>query len=145
VKSLSIILLLLLGVVQFGLWASPNGLQDLMRMNNDIEMVRGDVDRLIRKNRFLEAEVLDLRTGTEALEERARSDLGMILADETFFQVIEAPGNSQAVQPYSIIPGPDTQPDPLRNPPSQPRITDQPTGHRETAVDMAPIQSTGEP
>jgi len=108
VKSLSIILLLLLGVVQFGLWASPNGLQDLMRMNRDIEMVRGDVDRLIRKNRFLEAEVLDLRTGTEALEERARSDLGMILADETFFQVIEAPGNSQAVKPYSVIPGPDS-------------------------------------
>jgi len=73
-------------------------------MNNDIDTVRADVDELMRKNRFLAAEVLDLRTGTEALEERARSDLGMILGDETFFQVIEAPGNNQSVEPYSIAP-----------------------------------------
>lgn len=73
-------------------------------MNEDIEVVRADVNELQRKNDFLAAEVLDLRTGTEALEERARSDLGMIKSDETFFQVIEAPSKEYAVQPYSVTP-----------------------------------------
>ncbi len=104
-KTVAFILLALLGIVQYGLWVSSNGISDLMRLNQDIEVVRGDVDELNSKNRFLAAEVLDLRTGTEALEERARSDLGMILSDETFFQVIETPRHALTrdypVEPYS--------------------------------------------
>lgn len=101
-KTVAFILLLLLVIVQYGLWVSPNGISDLVRLNQDIEGVRVDVDELHGKNKFLAAEVLDLRTGTEALEERARSDLGMILSDETFFQVIEAPKKDYPVEPYSV-------------------------------------------
>ena len=90
-KFLVLILLGLLTAAQAALWTRPNGMQDLMRLNVDISAARVEIADLSTKNKFLAAEVLDLRTGTDALEERARSDLGMIRASETFFQVIESP------------------------------------------------------
>jgi cell division protein FtsB len=84
-----LLLAALLGL-QYRLWVSPNGVRDLWRSEAAIEAQQEENDRLAERNRRLAAEVRDLKEGRAAIEERARTDLGMIAADETFFQVLPA-------------------------------------------------------
>lgn len=83
------VLLVLLLLLQYTLWISPDGLQELWRLNQNIAQQRQGNRILIERNQVLDAEVRDLKSGLDALEERARSELGMIKKDETFFQIIE--------------------------------------------------------
>ena len=83
------VLLVLFLLLQYTLWISPDGLQELWRLNQSIEQQRQGNRILIERNQVLDAEVRDLKSGLDALEERARSELGMIKKDETFFQIIE--------------------------------------------------------
>ena len=82
--------LLLAGVLalQYRLWVSPNGMRDVWRTEQAIEAQTTENQRLAERNRTLAAEVHDLKEGRAAIEERARTDLGMIRAGETFFQVV---------------------------------------------------------
>ena len=82
--------LLLAGVLalQYRLWLSPNGMRDVWRTEKAIEAQVQENERLRLRNRTLAAEVSDLKEGRAAIEERARTDLGMIGANETFFQVV---------------------------------------------------------
>jgi cell division protein FtsB len=87
--------LLLAGVLalQYRLWVSPNGMRDVWRTETAIEAQTQENERLKQRNRTLAAEVRDLKEGRAAIEERARTDLGMIGSNETFFQVVPpAPG-----------------------------------------------------
>jgi cell division protein FtsB len=87
--------LLLAGVLalQYRLWVSPNGMRDVWRTEKAIEAQTQENGRLEQRNRTLAAEVRDLKEGRAAIEERARTDLGMIGANETFFQIVPpAPG-----------------------------------------------------
>ncbi|MCW8928577.1 MAG: septum formation initiator family protein, partial [Gammaproteobacteria bacterium] len=59
------------------------------QMDARVKQQKQENSQLDERNKALEAEVRDLKQGLEALEERARSDLGMIKKDETFFQVVE--------------------------------------------------------
>lgn len=89
--------LLLAGVLalQYRLWVSPNGMRDVWRTEQAIEAQVEENARLKERNKTLAAEVRDLKEGRAAIEERARTDLGMIGANETFFQVVPpAPGAS---------------------------------------------------
>jgi cell division protein FtsB len=91
--------LLLAGVLalQYRLWVSPTGMRDVWRTQQAIEAQTRENERLNQRNRTLAAEVRDLKEGRAAIEERARTDLGMIGASETFFQVVPpAPGGAQA-------------------------------------------------
>lgn len=83
------VLLVLFLLLQYTLWISSDGLQELWRLNQSIEQQRQGNRILIERNQVLDAEVRDLKSGLDALEERARSELGMIKKDETFFQIIE--------------------------------------------------------
>ena len=82
--------LLVIGLLalQYRLWVSPNGVRDLWRTESAIESQRAENEKLRERNRRLAAEVRDLKEGRAAIEERARTDLGMIGKDETFFQVV---------------------------------------------------------
>jgi cell division protein FtsB len=82
--------LLLAGVLalQYRLWVSPNGMREVWRTNAAIEAQVDENARLRERNRTLAAEVRDLKEGRAAIEERARTDLGMIGANETFFQIV---------------------------------------------------------
>jgi len=87
------IVLALLGLnlaVHYGLWLGHHSVSDLVGLKHDTGLVQRDVDEAGERNRALRAEVEDLRTGLDAVEERARADLGLVKPDETFFQVIEA-------------------------------------------------------
>ena len=88
-RILSIALSALLILVQVPLWIGKGGWLRVWEMDNHVSSQRGKNAQLEVRNASLAAEVNDLKTGTEAIEERARYELGMIKGDEVFFQVIE--------------------------------------------------------
>jgi len=79
---------LLLGL-QYRLWVGEGSLADVVRLSDGIEVQVQENDRLRERNRILAAEVDGLKSGLDAVEERAREDLGMIKPGETFFMVVE--------------------------------------------------------
>lgn len=81
-------------LLQYRLWISGNGVRQLMPLEAAIAAQRTENARLVERNRELAAEVHDLKHGTAALEERARSELGMIGPNETFYQVVPRTADS---------------------------------------------------
>ena len=88
-KPVMILLIAILVVLQYRLWLSHDGLPSLLRLHHAVEKQRQDNEKLAERNAVLAAEVADLKSGLDALEERARSELGMVKPGETFFHVIE--------------------------------------------------------
>jgi len=82
------VLLTALLALQYRLWISDDGMRDVWRLESAIDAQRQENARLRERNLTLAAEVRDLKEGRTAIEERARTDLGMIGANETFFQVV---------------------------------------------------------
>ncbi len=83
------ILFLLLMVLQFRLWVGDSSVREVWRLQTAVEQQQQENRRLKARNQALEAEVNDLKQGVEAIEERARSELGMIKKNETFYQVTD--------------------------------------------------------
>jgi cell division protein FtsB len=77
-------------LLQYRIWVSGDGLSEVLRLHNAVVAQQSDNQRLSDRNRQLGAEVRDLKQGYTALEERARSELGMVGNNETFFQVVPA-------------------------------------------------------
>lgn len=90
-RWLLIILVVLFGLLQYRLWVGDGSLAEVWRLHNAVKEQRKENRELRDRNEALEAEVRDLKTGSEAIEERARSELGMIRDGETFYQVVEPP------------------------------------------------------
>ncbi len=88
-KILAAALLTLLVVLQYDLWIGDGSMTAAWQLDNTIEAQKEDNAQLQLRNETLAAEVNDLKSGTAAIEERARSELGMIKKDETFVQIIE--------------------------------------------------------
>jgi cell division protein FtsB len=88
-RLLAIILGGLLLLIQYPLWLGKGGMLRVWDMERQIEVQRESNSKLQSRNAALDAEVRDLKQGMEAVEERARSELGMIRKDEIFFQLIE--------------------------------------------------------
>ncbi|NOZ10955.1 MAG: cell division protein FtsB [Gammaproteobacteria bacterium] len=81
--------LVLLGL-QYALWLGNGNLLDTWQLHQRVQAQGEENSRRVERNLTLEAEVIDLRKGFDAVEERARTELGMIKKDETFVQVIES-------------------------------------------------------
>jgi cell division protein FtsB len=92
VKILAGILVALIVLIQYPLWFGKGGWLRVWQISNDLDAQKGTNRKLETRNASLAAEVKDLKTGTEAIEERARTELGMIRGDEVFFQVEEGRG-----------------------------------------------------
>ncbi len=88
-RLLIAVLVALLVSLQFRLWVGEGSLADVHGLKNEIAVQEDELVRLRARNLELQAEVMDLREGIDALEERARRDLGMIKPGEIFIQVIE--------------------------------------------------------
>jgi cell division protein FtsB len=86
---LAAVLILILGYLQYELWFGDRGLQRLWRLQSEIAAQSARNAQAVERNRALEAEVDDLEAGLEAVEERARSELGMIRDGEIFIQVLK--------------------------------------------------------
>jgi cell division protein FtsB len=88
-KLLTFALVALLGVIQYPLWFGKGGWLRVWEVGQQIEAQREGNERLKARNTALDAEVRDLKQGLEAIEERARSELGMIRQDEIFFHLLD--------------------------------------------------------
>jgi len=95
-KWLTLALALLVIAIQYPLWLGKGGWLRVWDVDRQISAQRDVNGRLKIRNAALEAEVRDLKQGTEAIEERARSELGMIRQDEIFFQVLDQPVKAPA-------------------------------------------------
>ena len=82
-------LVLLLGALQSKLWLGDGGWRDAKALQRTVEEQRAENARLQQRNDALTAEVEDLKSGETAVEERARSELGMVKPGETFYRVVE--------------------------------------------------------
>ena len=83
------ILLVLLALLQYRLWFSAGGFIDVQKLGQAKQELAAENEQLKERNASLAAEVVDLQHGLEAVEERARSEMGMIKSDEVFYQIIE--------------------------------------------------------
>ena len=87
-RSLLVILLLVLIALQVKMWFGEGGYSDVKRLAVRVEEQARENEVLALRNRELQAEVEDLRQGLHAVEERARSELGMVKENEEFYQVV---------------------------------------------------------
>ncbi len=88
-RVLLLFLLVLLSALQYRVWLGEANVLQLSSLKQEIVQQRESNDELLLRNHQLEAEVKDLRKGLQAIEERARSELGMVKPDETFYQLIQ--------------------------------------------------------
>ncbi len=86
---LFIVLILLLAGLQYRLWVGEGGLAQVSRLQQQIAEQQGENERLLERNRILEAEVMELKRGMETVEERARQELGMLKEGETLYLLTE--------------------------------------------------------
>jgi cell division protein FtsB len=101
-KWLAAALVLALLLLQYRLWMSSGGMRELMRLQSAVSTQQDENNRLSQRNRQLAAEVHDLKQGYAALEERARSELGMVGGNETFYQVV--PQGPRSSSPAEMAP-----------------------------------------
>ena len=88
-KILAGILAALIVLIQYPLWLGKGGWLRAWDTDRKVEAQRASNERLAQRNDALAADVRDLKQGLDAIEERARFELGMIRGDEVFFQVVE--------------------------------------------------------
>jgi cell division protein FtsB len=91
VKIVTYVLIGILVLLQYPLWFGSGGVLAVWRLNHEIAAQQQENVKLNDRNQALEADVVDLKQGLQAIEERARMDLGMVKKGETFYQVIEEP------------------------------------------------------
>ena len=82
------ILLILLVLLQYRLWFGKNSVPDYIALKENLVRQLGANEKLQQRNKLLYADTDDLKLGLEAIEERARNELGMIKENETFFRLI---------------------------------------------------------
>lgn len=88
-KWLLLVLVVLFLLIQYSLWFGESSLPGSWDIKRQVQAQKVENKLLEQRNKTLTAEVLDLKQGKDAIEERARSELGMIKKDETFYQIIE--------------------------------------------------------
>lgn len=84
-----VVLLVLIAVLQLRLWTDTTGMPGVRRLEQSIARQRAENVALRKRNDALAADVSDLKSGREAIEDRARQELGMTKPGEVFYQVIE--------------------------------------------------------
>lgn len=89
-KIIAFVLLLLLFWLQYKIWLQDGGIPEVLQLQDEITAVKEEVSHLQGRNASLDAEVRDLKKGLKAIEERARSEMGMIKQGEVYFQVIDS-------------------------------------------------------
>ncbi|HEX7965955.1 MAG TPA: cell division protein FtsB [Gammaproteobacteria bacterium] len=90
-RLVPLLLVLLLALFQFQLWFGVGNVPSAIRLKGQVEAQSTENAGLAKRNAALAAEVADLKGGQAAIEERARSELGMVKRGETFYQIVQAP------------------------------------------------------
>ena len=87
-RLITAVLILFLVLLQYRLWFGKNSVPDYLALEEEVTRQLANNNKLKQRNKLLYADTDDLKSGTEAIEERARHELGMIKQGETFFRVI---------------------------------------------------------
>lgn len=90
-RVVTLILFVVLILLQFKLWLGEGGFTEVARLEARVDQQRQKNDDLLQRNAELQAEVEDLRERLDAVEERARNELGLIKPAEQFYQVVPPP------------------------------------------------------
>lgn len=99
-RWISLIFVVLILLLQYPLWLGKGGWLKVWDLDRQVEAQKQVNQQTQTRNAVLDAEVRDLKQGTEAIEERARSELGMVKRDEVFFQIV---GNHPPSLPASAV------------------------------------------
>jgi cell division protein FtsB len=92
-RWVALILLLILIGLQLKLWSSHGGMSEVASLRVAVKKQSDENDKLTQRNQALAADVNDLKHGEQAVEARARAELGLIKPGETFYQVVEKPAS----------------------------------------------------
>jgi cell division protein FtsB len=114
-RWLTLILVALIALLQYSLWLGKGSWLKVWELDQKLQVQRETNKTLQARNASMDAEVHDLKQGFDAIEERARSELGMVKKDEVFFQVLEDAKQRPARAPASPVPPATNQ--------SQPNVT----------------------
>ncbi|MDG1732687.1 MAG: cell division protein FtsB [Thalassotalea sp.] len=87
-RIITVILIMFLVLLQYRLWFGKNSVPDYFVLKENVALQLTQNDKLQQRNKLIYADIDDLKNGLQAVEERARNELGMIKEDETFFRVI---------------------------------------------------------
>jgi cell division protein FtsB len=99
-RWIALILLVALIALQLKLWSGSGGMQSVDTLRVSVKKQADDNAKLVQRNQALAADVLDLKHGDQAIEARARTELGLIKPGEVFYQVVERPpGASTSLPP----------------------------------------------
>jgi cell division protein FtsB len=88
-RILALVFAVLIIALQWPLWIGKGSWMRVWQLDSQLTQRQVENEKLKERNTALDAEVNDLKNGTEAIEERARNELGMIRGDEVFFQVLD--------------------------------------------------------
>ena len=99
-RIVAAVLIVFVLALQYRLWISDGGMREVWRLRDEVASQQAENEKLKERNRTLVAEVQDLKQGKTAIEERARTDLGMIGNNESFYQVMS---------PSTAVPSKTTQ------------------------------------
>ena len=98
-RALALIFALLIVALQYPMWLGRGGWLQVRELTRQVDAQRRVNEELKARNAALDADVRDLKTGFDAIEERARSELGMIKQDEIFFQLPQEQAPSPSLKP----------------------------------------------
>ena len=99
-RWISLILVAMILLLQYHLWLGKGGWLKVWDLDRQVKAQKQANQQTQARNAVLDAEVRDLKQGTEAIEERARNELGMIKRDEVFFQIV---GNHPPSLPAPVV------------------------------------------
>lgn len=88
-RSLTFFLLLALAGLQYKLWLGDGGIYALRKVEHELEEQEQTNNQLAARNRALHADILELKSGDQALEEQARHELGMVKQGEVYYQFVD--------------------------------------------------------
>ena len=97
-RLLLIVLILLTAIIQYPLWLGKGSWSRVQELQNKIATQQETNEALVARNNALQAEVQDLRSGTQAIEERARAELGLVKEGEVFVQILAPHEREPAVK-----------------------------------------------
>lgn len=89
-KWITMVLVVFLCLLQYRLWFGKNSVPDYLAMKQEVADRKEQNTNLIQRNSLLKADINDLKIGLDAIEERARNELGLIKEGETFYRILPA-------------------------------------------------------
>ena len=96
-RAITLLLVVFIVLLQYRLWFGKNSVPDYLALESEVQRQIVDNDKLKQRNKLLYADTDDLKSGVEAIEERARNELGMIKEGETFFRLIPSEKNTMQI------------------------------------------------